>query len=224
MATYTTRLRPTGNSISFSSILHRIRPHLQVQQGAFISLLIVLALIAFEIFNYSTTEFTLTDLIGDLQFANLRWATILALAFAGMDFAGIARLFTPQRGTKPALDVWYLLGAWLLAATMNAILTWWAISLALLRHSGLGNEIVGREALLTSVPVFVAILVWLIRILLIGSFTLSGSARSKTRTASRSSSKSASDPSEPRHLHADSPKSAFTNQRPITPNPKPRRA
>ena len=139
------------------------------------SLLIVMALIAFEIFNYSTTEFALADLIGDLEFSGLRWATILALAFCGMDFAGIARLFSPQRLKKGAMESWYLLGAWLLAATMNAVLTWWAISAALLKHNGLGNEIVDRETLLGSVPVFVAILVWLIRVLMIGSFTLAGS-------------------------------------------------
>jgi hypothetical protein len=137
-------------------------------------LLILMALVAFEIFNYSTTEFALADLIGDLEFSGIRWATILALAFCGMDFAGIARLFSPQRAKKGAMESWYLLGAWLLAATMNAVLTWWAISAALLKHNGLGNEIVDRETLLGSVPVFVAILVWLIRVLMIGSFTLAG--------------------------------------------------
>lgn len=137
-------------------------------------LMILIALIAFETFNYSTTEFALADLIGDLKFSHIRWATILALAFCAMDFAGIARLFTPERLKKGAMESWYLLGAWLLAATMNAILTWWAISTALLDQNGLGNEIVSREALLGSVPVFVAILVWLIRVLMIGSFTLAG--------------------------------------------------
>ena len=33
-------------------------------------------LLAFEIFNFSTTEFALTDVLGDLKFAGLRWATI----------------------------------------------------------------------------------------------------------------------------------------------------
>ena len=75
---------------------------------------------------------------------------------------------------KGAMESWYLLGAWLLAATMNAVLTWWAISAALLKHDALGNEIADRETLLSSVPVFVATLVWLIRVLMIGSFTLAG--------------------------------------------------
>ena len=218
MATYTTRLRPTGNSLSVSSFLQRITPQLRLRQGAFLSLLIILALIAFEIFNYSTTEFALTDLIGDLQFASLRWATILALAFAGMDFAGIARLFTPQRRSKQSLESWYLLGAWLLAATMNAILTWWAISLALLNHQTLGNEIVGREALLNSVPVFVAVLVWLIRILMIGSFTLSGTRKS-TGLGSRLSSRTP-DSSSSMVGDAEPVRSGLKTQRPFNPKPK----
>ena len=150
--------------------------------------LIVLALIAFEIFNFSTTDFALTDLMGDVRFAGLRWATILAVAFCGIDFAGIARLFSPdspilkrenypasgRSGRRDPLEVWYLLGAWFLAAAMNAALTWWGVSLALVSHSALGNEILSREALLSGVPVFVAVLVWLIRILLIGTFSIAG--------------------------------------------------
>jgi hypothetical protein len=73
------------------------------------------------------------------------------------------------------VEVWYLLGAWFLAATMNAMLTWWGVSLALLQHGGsLGNEILSREQLLSGVPVFVAVLVWLIRILMIGTFSMAG--------------------------------------------------
>jgi hypothetical protein len=72
------------------------------------------------------------------------------------------------------MEVWYLLGAWFLAATMNATLTWWGVSIALLNRQALGNEILGRDQLLTIVPVFVAVLVWLIRILIIGTFSMAG--------------------------------------------------
>jgi hypothetical protein len=57
---------------------------------------------------------------------------------------------------------------------MNAMLTWWSVSLALVGHAGLGNEVLGRDALLGSVPLFIAALVWLIRVLLIGTLTLAG--------------------------------------------------
>ena len=56
---------------------------------------------------------------------------------------------------------------------MNAVMTWWAVSLTLLNHQ-LGNEILDREQLLRFVPIFVAVLVWLTRILFIGSLTVAG--------------------------------------------------
>src|SRR3972149_2619983 len=104
------------------------------------------ALAAFETFNYGTTEFALADLLGDLRFAGLRWATILALAFCAMDFSGLARLLTPGRPGQ-AIEAWNVRAAWFVAAAMNAVLTWWAVSVALVGHSALGNAVVGRETL-----------------------------------------------------------------------------
>jgi hypothetical protein len=151
-----------------------LRRKLPLQRGMAFGLIILVGLVAFETFNFSTTEFALADLLGDLSFAGLHWATILALAFCSIDFAGIARLMTPEDNSSQPMEIWYLLGAWFLGATMNATLTWWSVSLALINHTGLGNEVLGREALLTGVPVFIAALVWLIRILLIGTLTLAG--------------------------------------------------
>ncbi len=147
---------------------------IRLNRGLTFGLLIVGALLAFEIFNYSTTEFALNDLLGDLAFAGIRWATILAVAFCGIDFAGIARLFTPEEGADEPAEVWYLFGAWLLAATMNAMLTWWGVSIAILNHQSLGNSVIERETLLRAVPIFVAVMVWLIRVLIIGTFSVAG--------------------------------------------------
>jgi hypothetical protein len=144
------------------------------RRGILFGSMIVLALFAFEVFNFSTTEFALDDLVGDLNFIGLGWATILAIAFCGIDFAGIARLFTPEEGDQEPAESWYLFAAWLLAATMNALLTWWGVSLAILNQPELGNEIVDRGMLLRIVPVFIAVMVWLIRILIIGTFALAG--------------------------------------------------
>jgi hypothetical protein len=152
----------------------RVFERYKMQRGMIFGAIIVSALLAFEVFNYTTTDFALTDLLGDIRFLGIRWAMILSLAFCGMDFAGIARLFTPEKGRSEKMEVWYLLGAWFLAATMNATLTWWGVSIALLNRQALGNEILGRDQLLTVVPVFVAVLVWLIRILIIGTFSMAG--------------------------------------------------
>lgn len=146
----------------------------RLRRGLTFGLIIISALLAFEVFNYSTTEFALADLLGDLDFVGVRWATILAVAFCGIDFAGIARLFTPEEGADEPGEVWYLFGAWLLAATMNAMLTWWGISIALINHQTLGNVVIDRQLLLRIVPIFVAVMVWLIRVLIIGSFSVAG--------------------------------------------------
>jgi hypothetical protein len=149
-------------------------PRVQLRRGLLFGIIIITALLAFEFFNYSTTVFALTDLLGNLEFLGLRWATILAIAFCGIDFAGIARLFTPEEGANELTEVWYLFAAWLLAATMNAMLTWWGVSIAILNHESLGNAVVSREMLLKVVPIFVAVMVWLIRVLIIGTFSVAG--------------------------------------------------
>lgn len=138
-----------------------------------LGLILIFALLAFEMFNFDTTRYALESLLGDVRFAGLAWATILAIAFCAIDFAGLARLFTPERGRDEPREIWYLTGAWLLGATMNAVMTWWAVSTVLLGHE-LGNEVLSREQLLRIVPVFVAILVWLTRILFIGAITMAG--------------------------------------------------
>lgn len=152
----------------------QLMPKIRIKRGLMFGLLIIAALISFEVFNYSTTEFALLDLLGDLRFLGLRWATILSIAFCGIDFAGIARLFTPEQGADEPAEIWYLFGAWILAATMNAALTWWGVSIAILNHASLGNQVLGRETLIRVVPIFVALMVWLIRILIIGTFSVAG--------------------------------------------------
>lgn len=144
---------------------------IRLRPGLIFGLIIFTALFAFEIFNYSTTDLALRDLLGELRFANVRWATILAIAFCGIDFAGIARLFTPQQGANEPKEVWYLFGAWLLAATMNAILTWWGVSMAIANHSIQSSAFMEANTLLKVVPIFVAVMVWLIRILIIGTIS-----------------------------------------------------
>lgn len=146
---------------------------IKLHRKTIIGIIMGIALLAFEIFNFDTTRFALHNLLGDVRFLGIQWAAILAIAFCAIDFAGLARLFTPQQGAEEPHSVWYLMGAWLLGATMNAIMTWWAISLTLLSHE-FGNEILSREQLLQIVPIFVASLVWLTRILFIGAFSVAG--------------------------------------------------
>ena len=145
-----------------------------LKRGAIFGAILLAALVSFEIFNFSTTQFALHDVLGDLTFAGLRWSTILAFAFCGIDFAGIARIFTPEQGRDEPAEVYYLFGAWLLAAGFNAALTWWGVSVAILNHTAEGGSLVGQTAMIKIVPIFVATMVWLIRVLIIGTFSVAG--------------------------------------------------
>lgn len=153
--------RPLSQSLR--RFAQRVRP------GLSFFLVMLAALAAFEVFNYSTTEHALLDLLGPIEFAGLGWSTILALAFCAIDFAGIARIFSPQEKVQEPREVWYLFGAWLVAATMNAILTWWGVSMAVANHTVYSSAIIDPAVIMTGVPVFVALMVWVIRILIIGS-------------------------------------------------------
>jgi hypothetical protein len=143
-------------------------------RGLIFGIIILLALVAFEIFNYSSTVFALEDMLGDLAFGPFQWATILALAFCGIDFAGIARIFTPEKGRDEPAEVWYLFGAWFLAATFNALLTWWGVSVAMINNTAQGGALLGQSTMMRFVPIFVAGMVLLIRVLLINTLSIAG--------------------------------------------------
>jgi hypothetical protein len=154
---------------------HNLTHNRQFNRGAAWGMMIIGALVSFEIFNFSTTQFALHDMLGDLTFAGLRWSSILAIAFCGIDFAGIARIFTPEQGRDEPAEVYYLFGAWLLAAGFNACLTWWGVSVAITSNANLqASAVMSTATLVKVVPIFIAAMVWLVRLLIIGTFSLAG--------------------------------------------------
>jgi len=152
----------------------KILSSLRTRTDAVYMLIIIAALAAFEIFNFSTTDFALRDMLGDQGIGAFGWSTILSLAFCGMDFAGIARLLAARPDDSVnERDGWYLMGAWVLAAAMNAGLTWWGVSVAVFNHPVENALIIDPMTFVRAVPVVVAVMVWVIRILIIGSLVSS---------------------------------------------------
>jgi hypothetical protein len=144
-------------------------------RGLYFGLILLTALVAFEIFNFATTEYALDTLFGNHDALGVAtWATVLAIAFCGIDFAGLSRLFTPETGRKEPKEIWLLTGAWFLGAGMNALMTWWAVGSALAANPMLGNELLSRADILHYGPIFIALLVWLTRTLIIGTFAFTG--------------------------------------------------
>lgn len=144
---------------------------LKSRKGLFYILVFIVALFAFEAFNYSTTEYALKDLLGDLRFGGIPWATLLTIAFCGIDFAGIARLFSPQNTREEPRKFWFMFGAWFIAAIMNTILTWWGVLLAIQSHAVMSTGLVNTNFITKTAPIFIALMVWLIRILLVGTLS-----------------------------------------------------
>ena len=200
---------------------------LHFPRKAVIGIILIVALLAFEIFNFDTTRYALQNLLGEVEFAGVHWAAILAIAFCAIDFAGLVRLFTPEQGSSEPKEVWYLMGAWLLGATMNAVMTWWAISLTLLNHE-FGNEVLGREQLLRWVPIFVAVLVWLTRILFIGAFTVAGDHifdfGNKNQTVPTAKPQVNTAPPQPLRANNGRPVTASNGRSNSQPAPQPQRA
>ncbi|MCC7119213.1 MAG: hypothetical protein IT310_11855 [Anaerolineales bacterium] len=169
----TTYRRGVGDGIK--TLWHNLIQNRQFNRGAAWGMMIIGALLAFEVFNFSTTQYALHDMLGDLTFAGFRWASILAVAFCGIDFAGIARIFTPEQGRDEPAEVYYLFGAWVLAAGFNAALTWWGVSVAIQTNGSIhATSAMSAETLTKFVPIFVASMVWLVRVLIIGTFSLAG--------------------------------------------------
>jgi len=166
---------PRNFSDGLKTLWYKLTHDRNFNRGAAWGMMILGALFAFEVFNFSTTQFALHDMLGDLTFAGMRWATVLAVAFCGIDFAGIARIFTPEQGRDEPAEVYYLFGAWLLAAGFNATLTWWGVSVAIANNVNIqSGSVLSPETLMTAVPIFVAAMVWLVRVLIIGTFSLAG--------------------------------------------------
>jgi hypothetical protein len=140
-------------------------------------------------------------------------------------------LFTPEQGQDEPAEVWYLFGAWLLAAAMNAALTWWGVAVAAHNHTAMGSEVIAKETLQNAVPIFVAVMVWVIRILIIGTFSIAGErlfsmdetwARSQRRVAPANRPVVATPVQQPRPAAASLARAENNNSpAPFRPAPKP---
>jgi hypothetical protein len=173
---------PTTQKLSrFSSSLFQ---NLKIRTSAVYMAMIIAALTAFEIFNFSSTSFALQNILGRQTSGGVSWSTILALAFCGMDFAGIARLLGAQE-EQDGRGGWYLLGAWVLAAAMNAGLTWWGVSISVYNQPVDYSLIIDPMTFVTVVPVLVAVMVWIIRILIIGSLVTSFKVEKATQKTNK---------------------------------------
>lgn len=123
-----------------------------------LSLIVIIALVAFNYLNTNITYYSLTDLLGNLSLGPVRWALILTVAFAGIDFTGIARLFSGRNPQDTPLLI-----AWFVAAFLNAVLVWWGFSVS---QIGLGHS--------PMIPIITAAIMLIVRVAIIMTSGLIG--------------------------------------------------
>lgn len=140
-------------------------------RNAATTLSMLTSLAAFEIFNYATTAFAIKSLLGGFAVIGFNLAAWLAVAVCCLDVTGIILLFMPLPGSSRTKSNRRLFTTWLSVTGLNAWLSWLGISQAIAirqTQTGLGVDV----AILThTLPAFIVCLVWLVRIVLIGSFT-----------------------------------------------------
>ena len=81
----------------FSHLTNQLFKNVRTRSNSLYVGVIVLALAALEIFNFSTTDFALRDILGNQGGGLLTWSMILALALCGMDIAGSRRSWHLQK-------------------------------------------------------------------------------------------------------------------------------
>lgn len=87
------------------------------------------ALLIFEVFNYLSTNYALADILGGLSIVGIQLAALLAIAFCVIDCTFLVRIFGSKPISEEPSSIWYLFGAWFLAAAFNATLTWWGTAI-----------------------------------------------------------------------------------------------
>jgi hypothetical protein len=147
------------------------RPPEKTGRRTVFNLSMVAGLAAFEVFTYATSSFALHNLLGSLTIPGINLATCLAVAICYLDVAGIFYLFLPQAGSTFLRHDCRLFTAWLLAAGLNAWLTWHGIGLAIAIRQAQIGWVVDAGTLIKTLPIFIVCLIWLMRILVIGSLS-----------------------------------------------------
>lgn len=190
-------------------------------RGSAYGLLIFLGIVAFDVFNFATTRDALGSFLANSNLWGVPLKDALAIAFCAVDLGGVASIFTKEKGLNEPWYVWMLAAGWLAASVINAMLTWWAVMMTMQAAPAMQNPLISAADLIKVAPVILACVVWLIRILIIGSLVVAASHPETSRTPER---KPALQPAQPvpsaRPATPVRPVSSVTSPTPISVNQK----
>jgi len=146
-------------------------------------LITVLGLLAFELFNYATTQEALSTILGALSFFGFPVYYLIAIAFAAIDLGGLSSTFTEEDWSNETWWVWVSTVGWEIASVVNAALTYMSVTIAMAVApvSQLATVMPKVQEIYTYIPAALAFVVWLVRIMLIGSIVASTNGGQKPK-------------------------------------------
>lgn len=89
------------------------------------------ALVALEVFNVGTSYAALKHFLHGAKVAGVSWATMLTVGFYIPDVGGMYALVTGVTRRR-----WWVFGTWAVAATINIVLSWYALRVGALAMGG----------------------------------------------------------------------------------------
>jgi len=137
--------------------------------GTILTMLVCMA--AFEIINFAITSLAFRSLLSRYTVLVLDSATWLATVVCCVDIIGILYLFLLFPGPSHNIVKRRLFSVWLLVTGLNSWLLWLGIGQAIVVHQAQTDLVINAGIMVHIIPAFIVCLVWLIRILLIGSFS-----------------------------------------------------
>jgi hypothetical protein len=123
-------------------------------------LISIILFLLFELLNFSTTQYALNDILRSSLVAS-----IIAIIFCGIDLLEISMIYRQEKSDDESAFIWYKSGAWFLAASVNAILSWWGISVLMLK----GGIQPDASSLMKLVPICVAGMMLLFRVYVVNA-------------------------------------------------------
>ena len=139
-------------------------------RGAAWGMMIIGALLAFEIFNFSTTQFALLDVLGDLSFG-VSAGKHPGNCLCGIDFAALPASSRPNGSDEPK-EIYISLAPGF-GSCFNAMLPGGVFQLHRHHASQYGGAVIST-ATMTKLCISRAAMILLIRVLIIGTFSLAG--------------------------------------------------
>lgn len=150
-----------------------VAPAAGAQRGALAFAIGLIALVGLEAVNAGTTYAALQALTAGA----LGLTVGLTVALWALDFGGLLRIFGRVEERDPALV--YFAGAWLTAAAVNALGTWYAVGLALSAGGFEGGAFVDQAALVEWAPIAIAAAVLLARVLFVAAWVVDAAPRQR---------------------------------------------